>query len=152
RTGTITVRISPLLSAYSFAGILDRGMQNLRPARALCNDWATAKGQEGGGLMNTIIQNERIVVTPAELTELVRGHEEELVSWLTPVVREQCAALDMVHVRRIDAAGIAALISIYGSARAAGNSFRVCNVTPHVAEILKLVGLDHILVTREVVQ
>ena len=103
--------------------------------------------------MNTVIQNsERIVATPAELTELVRGHEGELVARLLPVVREQSAALDMAHVRRIDAAGIAALISVYGSARAAGNTFRVCNVTPHVAEILKLVGLDHILVTPEVVQ
>lgn len=102
--------------------------------------------------MNTIIQNERIVATPAGLTELVRGHEDELVTNVAPVVREQSTALDMAQVRRIDAAGIAALISIYGSARSAGNTFRVCNVTPHVAEILKLVGLDHILVTHEVVQ
>lgn len=103
--------------------------------------------------MNTMIQrNERIVAAPAELTELVRGNEEELVARLAPVVREQSAALDMAQVRRIDAAGIAALISIYGLARNAGNSFSICNVTPHVAEILKLVGLDHILVAREVVQ
>jgi len=71
---------------------------------------------------------------------------------LDPFVREHSTVLDMGRVRRIDAAGIAALIATYGNARTAGNTFRVCNVTPHVAEILRLVGLDNILVTREEVR
>jgi anti-anti-sigma factor len=101
--------------------------------------------------MNTTMTrtNEIILSTPSEFIELVRGNEDRLVALMAPVVREQGAVLDMAQVRRIDAAGIAALISIYGCARDAGHTFRVCNVTPHVAEILKLVGLDHILVTRE---
>ena len=67
-------------------------------------------------------------------------------------LRDQFRVLDMGDVRRIDAAGIAALISIYGSSRNAGNNFRVCNVTPHVEEILKLVGLDHVLVSRDAIR
>jgi len=104
--------------------------------------------------MNTIMNrpNEIVVPTPAEFIELVRGNDQRLVHLLEPVVREQSTVLDMGRVRRIDAAGIAALISTYGLARNAGNTFRVCNVTPHVGEILKLVGLDHILVTREEVR
>jgi anti-anti-sigma factor len=96
--------------------------------------------------MNTLISraNEIVVPAPAEFVELVRGNDQRLVQLL-----EHSTVLDMGRVRRIDAAGIAALISTYGCARNAGNTFHICNVTPHVAEILKLVGLDHILVTRE---
>jgi anti-anti-sigma factor len=104
--------------------------------------------------MNTIMsQNNMLrVAAPADFTELVRGNEDRLMALLTPVVREHNAVLDLGGVRRIDAAGVAALISIYGSARTAGHSFRVCNVTAHVKEILELVGLDHILVAEEAVQ
>jgi anti-anti-sigma factor len=104
--------------------------------------------------MNTIMsQNNGLFLTaPADFNELVRGNEDRLMALVTPVVRERSAVLDLGGVRRIDAAGVAALISIYGSARAAGNSFRVCNVTAHVKEILELVGLDHILVSEETVQ
>ena len=39
------------------------------------------------------------------------------MSELKPVVREQSVTLDMRHIERIDAAGIAVLISLYGEAR-----------------------------------
>jgi anti-anti-sigma factor len=105
-------------------------------------------------LMNTTItrNNDLLVAAPADICELVRGSEKRIVDLMTPVVRERNAVLDLGHVRRIDAAGIAALITIYGAARSAGNTFRVCNVTAHVAEILKLVRLDHILVADEEIQ
>ncbi|HEY2859572.1 MAG TPA: STAS domain-containing protein [Terracidiphilus sp.] len=104
--------------------------------------------------MNTILNqaNELLVEAPAGFTELVRGNDHELVAMMAPAVRKHNAVLDMGRVRRIDAAGIAALISVYGCARDAGHTFRVCNVTSHVAEILKLVSLDHILVSREEVR
>lgn len=104
--------------------------------------------------MNSIMSpnNALLIAAPADFHELVRGNEDRLMALLTPVVRERSAVLDLGRVRRIDAAGIATLISIYGSARAAGHTFRVCNVTAHVREILELVGLDHILVTEEAVQ
>jgi anti-anti-sigma regulatory factor len=51
-------------------------------------------------------------------------------------------------VERSDAAGIAALISLYWCADAAGNKFAVVNASAHVAEILALVGLDRILLSR----
>jgi anti-anti-sigma factor len=101
--------------------------------------------------MNTIMRrtNELLVTTPADFTELVRGTEDRLMCLMAPVVRERNTVLDLGRVRRIDAAGVAALISIYNSARNAGHTFQVHNVTPHVAEILRLVELDHILVSRE---
>ena len=104
--------------------------------------------------MNTILNqaNELLVAAPAEFCELVRGNDDQFVATMAPIVRMHSAILDMGHVRRIDAAGIAALISVFGAARESSHTFRVCNVTPHVAEILKLVGLDHILVTREEVR
>jgi anti-anti-sigma factor len=87
---------------------------------------------------------------PCELTELVRGCDRHLVEEMTPIVRRQSVSLDITSVERIDAAGIAALISIYRVAKEAGNSFSVSNAAPHVAELLALVGLDGILLSHNV--
>ncbi len=101
--------------------------------------------------MNTRISNTNgaMVVAPCGLTELVRGQERELVEEMMPVVRQQNVALDLKKVDRIDAAGISALISLYGQARDAGHSFAVANPTAHVKEILSLVGLDRILLSPQ---
>lgn len=97
--------------------------------------------------MNTM---ETVLIAPGELHELVRGQEHQLVDRLTPVVRGQNVTLDLTHVERIDAAGIAALIALYGAAHAAGNDFAVANARSHVAEILTIVGLDRILISQDV--
>jgi len=49
------------------------------------------------------------------------------------------------RVRRIDACGVTALVSLYTSASEAGHQFTVANLSPHVAETLRLVGLKQIL-------
>lgn len=102
--------------------------------------------------MNTRLNNTNgaMVVAPCGLTELVRGYDRELIEEMTPVVRNQSVALDLKKVDRIDAAGISALISLYGQARDAGHSFAVANPTSHVKEILALVGLDRILLDPHV--
>ncbi len=87
-------------------------------------------------------------MTACELTELVKGTERGLVDEMTPVVQRRSVWLDLERVERIDAAGIAALISLYRSAREAGNCFRIANLTPRVAEVLALVGVDRILVSH----
>lgn len=87
-----------------------------------------------------------------ELTELVRGSEQELIARLCPLVKRQNVTLDLASVKRIDAAGVAALILLHVSAREAGQSFTVVNPSPHVAEILALTGLDRYLLSRNVVQ
>jgi anti-anti-sigma factor len=86
-----------------------------------------------------------MVMAPCDMTELVRGQEEQFVDRMAPLVRQQSVALDLDRVERIDAAGIAALISLYGAARDAGHAFGVANPSAHVREILSLVGLDRIL-------
>ena len=88
---------------------------------------------------------------PGNLTELVRGTDERLLEQMMPLVRRQCVTLNMECVERIDAAGIAALISLYRSAHESGHTFMVANPSPRVAEILGLVGLDRILVSQNVV-
>jgi len=85
------------------------------------------------------------------LTELVRGHDRRLLERMTPLVRRQSLTLDLHSVERIDAAGIAALILLYRSASEAGHCFSVSNPSPHVAEILAIVGLDRILVSHNAV-
>jgi anti-anti-sigma regulatory factor len=55
-------------------------------------------------------------------------------------------------VERIDAAGIAALISLYSIASEAGHRFSVSNAAPRVAELLTLVGLDGILMSHNAEQ
>ena len=60
--------------------------------------------------------NEMKVPAPNGMTELVRGNDHCLVAQLEPLVRQQNVTLDLHSVGRIDAAGIAALIALYGCA------------------------------------
>lgn len=83
--------------------------------------------------------------TRGEKMELVRGQEKDLLDRLAPVVRRQSVALDLEGVERIDAAGLAALITLYCDACKAGHSFTVARPGRHVREILTLVGLDRVL-------
>ena len=96
--------------------------------------------------------NDTLVVARAEMTELVRGDEQQLIQRVAPLLREKNVALDLHQVDRIDAAGIAALISLYSSARSAGHHFSVCNVAARIEEILALVGLEHILMSHNAVR
>jgi anti-anti-sigma factor len=82
------------------------------------------------------------------MTELVRGQEDKLLERLTPVVRRQSVVLDLGLVERIDAAGLAALITLYADACKAGHSFTVSRPGRHVREILELVGLHRILMPQ----
>jgi anti-anti-sigma factor len=94
-------------------------------------------------LCNTI---DSVIFSDSEMTELVRGCEQNFRQRLEPIVRRHSVALDLGNVERIDAAGIAALISLYGLARDAGHRFTICNASERVREILALVGLDQILI------
>ncbi len=85
---------------------------------------------------------------PGDITELVRGNDQLIVEQFLPLVRTQSVSLDLRAVERIDAAGLAALIRLYSTARDAGHAFNVVNPSPHVAEILSLVGLNALLVPR----
>jgi anti-anti-sigma factor len=95
--------------------------------------------------------NDAIYIETGKLSELVRGQDHALLERLAPLVRRHNVSLDLGHVQRMDAAGIAALISLYGCARDAGRSFSVVNASPRVAEILALVGLDRILLSHNMV-
>jgi anti-anti-sigma factor len=92
---------------------------------------------------------ETSIIVDIDTSELVRGQEQETVSQLAPLVREQSVTLDLRKVRRIDAAGLAALITLYCDACKAGHRFRITNPSHHVAELLALVRLDVLLVSRE---
>ena len=103
--------------------------------------------------MTGILSNttDTLLIAPGDLHELVRGLEREFVERVTPMVRKQSVTLDFAQVERIDAAGIAALISLYGLARNLGHGFGVVNASSHVTEVLCLVGLDRILISRNVI-
>jgi ABC-type transporter Mla MlaB component len=81
-----------------------------------------------------------------DTTELVRGQEQQFLAQLQPLVCGQSVTLDMHNVKRIDAAGLAALITVYCDACKAGHSFRIANPSHHVAELLVLVRLDRLLI------
>jgi anti-anti-sigma regulatory factor len=83
-----------------------------------------------------------------QLTELVRGSDRSFLDQMTPLVSRQSLSLDINSVERIDAAGIAALISLYRISSEAGYRFSITNPTPHVNELLALVGLDNILLSH----
>jgi len=103
--------------------------------------------------MNTALCQpfEALVVAPPEMTELVRGVEQCLVQRVAPLLRETDVVLDLNRIERIDAAGIAVLISLYSTARTLGHTFSVKCVSPRVAEMLSLLRLDNILISHNVV-
>jgi anti-anti-sigma factor len=103
--------------------------------------------------MNCILPNSAgtLRIAPEDLHELVRGQEQDLIERLTPLVRRQSVTLDLSNVDRIDAAGISALILLYGAAQNAGNEFAVVNASSRVREILSIVGLDRILMSHSAV-
>jgi anti-anti-sigma factor len=78
--------------------------------------------------------------------ELVRGTEEQILEVLLLRVKQESLALDLAGVERIDAAGIAALITLYCTAIEAGTEFYVVNPSARVLDLLRLVGLESILV------
>jgi anti-anti-sigma factor len=88
-------------------------------------------------------------IAAGEITELVRGNENALLERFMPMVRRQCVTLNLEAVTRIDAAGLAALITVYCTARESGHDFTILNPSSHVAEILAVVGLDKILVAQD---
>ena len=96
--------------------------------------------------------NETVIAPPNGMTELVRGTDQRLVECVSFLLHERNVALDLRGVDRIDAAGVAALISLYGVAHGARHNFSVRNVSHHVGEILRLVGLDRILVSHDAVR
>ncbi|MDE3188165.1 MAG: STAS domain-containing protein [Acidobacteriota bacterium] len=103
--------------------------------------------------MNGILctTEDTLMLAPGDVHELVRGQEQILLERLMPLVRQQNVILDLRHVERIDAAGIAALISLYACALNAGRDFTVSHASPRIEEILALVGLDHILLSHNAV-
>ena len=85
------------------------------------------------------------------ISDLVRGTETNLLDQLMPLVRRQQVWLDLGCVERIDAAGVAALITLYlyRASRESGHCFGVTNPTPHTREILTLVGLNRFLLSDD---
>jgi anti-anti-sigma factor len=81
-------------------------------------------------------------------TELVRGNEQQLLERLQPLVRRHNVTLDLENIERVDAAGLAALITLYCDACQAGYTFAIENPSPHVRSILAIVGLERILTTQ----
>jgi len=96
-------------------------------------------------------ERKRTVKDPSLKGQLVRGQEARLLEGIGALVLKHNVTLDLGSVERIDAAGVAALVGLYSSARATGHRFQVANVTARVAEILELVGLEGLLVSRNAV-
>ena len=80
--------------------------------------------------------------------QLVRGRELEILEPIQLLVESGPVCLDLSSTERIDAAGLAALVSLYCAASEAGHEFSVINPQRQVARVLALVGLDRILVSK----
>jgi anti-anti-sigma factor len=93
---------------------------------------------------------ESAIIVVIDTTELVKGQEQKLLGQIKPIVLTQGVTLDLRKVTRIDAAGLATLITLYCEACKAGRRFRISNPSRHVAELLKLVRLDRLLVVGSV--
>ena len=93
-----------------------------------------------------------MAIEAGDSTELVRGHDQWLLQRIMPLVQHQSLVLDLSPIERIDAAGIAALVTVYATACQEGHNFTVCNPSRQVARILALVGLDRILMSQSAVR
>ena len=95
-----------------------------------------------------MMQTKTRLAAATGITELVKGGDRLLLERMMPLVHAQSVVLDLHKVTRIDAAGLAALIQLYCAARDMGHNFAVANPTQHVFELLALVRLDGLLVSR----
>jgi len=89
------------------------------------------------------------VVVIAVNCVLVRGSESRVIEEVMPRLKQESVALDLSGVERIDAAGIAALITLYCTAVEAGTEFSVIDPSAHVLELLRIVGLESILIAED---
>jgi anti-anti-sigma factor len=102
-------------------------------------------------MKNSRLNNSRFdstTQTVSGVRQLVKGREHEILEELQPLVESGSVRLDLSLIGRIDAAGLAALVSLYCAACKAGHKFAVVNPSRHVARVLAIVGLDRILVTK----
>ncbi len=83
------------------------------------------------------------------IRQLVRGREQEILEELQPLVESRSVRLNLSSIERIDAAGLAALVSLYCAAGKAGHEFAVVDPSPQVARILTIVGLDRVLLSKD---
>jgi anti-anti-sigma factor len=102
-----------------------------------------------GSRLDSTVQFFSGVRVVSGIRELVRGREQEILEALEPLVHTRSVRLDLSSIERIDAAGMAALVSLYCAACQAGHEFAVVNPPRRVAGILAMVGLDRILVQRD---
>jgi anti-anti-sigma factor len=103
-------------------------------------------------MKNSRLSNSRLDSTPqtvCSIRQLVRGREQEILEELQPLVESRSVRLDLSSIERIDAAGLAALVSLYCAACKAGHEFAVVNPPRHVARILAIVGLDRVLLSKD---
>jgi len=95
--------------------------------------------------MNNLRQNSSTQLVSG-IRELIKGQEQALLEKLRPIVRRQSVRLDLSSTERIDAAGLAALVSLYRDARESGHDFAVVDPQRRVARVLKIVGLERMIV------
>ena len=82
----------------------------------------------------------------------MRDHAGDLLARIEPLLHDRSVSLDLDGIERIDAAGITALVDLYRSARQSGHCFTVTNVPTRVEQILRLVGLDRLLISHNAVR
>jgi anti-anti-sigma factor len=97
---------------------------------------------------NVALASSPIATVVAVNYELVRGTESQVMDELMPRVQQESVTLNLAAVERIDAAGIAALITLYCTAVESGTDFSIVAPSAHVLELLRLVGLESILMAE----
>lgn len=88
-----------------------------------------------------------VLMCPAEL---VRGKESAFLSAALPMVENGGLVLDMSQVNSLDAGGIGIILILRQVAEREGNFLVLTNPSARVQQVLRLVGLDAILVCNEV--
>ena len=88
------------------------------------------------------------VVALGGIGDLVRGHDQRFIEMLEPLVFNGNISLDLGALKRIDAAGVAALVRLYCVASNAGYEFKLIRAGRQVREVLELVGWGRLFEKR----
>lgn len=83
---------------------------------------------------------------------LVRGREQAMLAQLLPLVAANNVVLSLEQVQKIDAAGLGALVLLYGEARKVRRSFRLIKPSRIVKGLIRIVGLELVLSSHNVNQ
>lgn len=90
-------------------------------------------------------RNEKLILSCRG--QLVCGHEADAlqVTFCRLLASTRHITLDLHNVRKMDCAGLGAIVACMTLARQQGKAFDLCFVPPNISDMIRVTGLHHVL-------